>query len=371
MLKMSKNIKFDIVFSEIETNYSSDSDDEPQDNNNNLKWKSLPWTEKYRPNNLDNLLSDNYIIPTLKNFIEEKSLPHILFHGPPGTGKTSTIIACAKELYGEYLPYMVLELNTSDHRGIDTVRQRIKQFVSSVSINENSNNKYKLVILDEIDAMTSDAQSILKQIIEKNSKNARFCLICNFINKIDLALQSRCRKFRFSPHSQENIYQMLSNICSKENITINKNGINAIIKVSNGDMRKSINTLQSTFMTYGKITESNVYKCLGHCKNKDMENIYQLLKDCNNMHNTIIEITKIMRSENIFINNIINELTLKIIKDDYSDNKKNFLIDRLSAIQYKSSTSVYYDIQLSEIAAIFVISKYCKNIENLNIIDCI
>ena len=152
---------------------------------------SLPWIEKYRPNSLDEMIDHSEKINTLKSLIDKNEMTHLLFYGPPGCGKTSLILACAKEMYGDqYLRY-ILELNASDDRGIDTVRKKIPDFVKTAS------NKIRLVILDEADALTNDAQSALRRVIEDYSKNSRFCLICNNINKIISGLQSRCTKMRF------------------------------------------------------------------------------------------------------------------------------------------------------------------------------
>ena len=163
----------------------------------------LPWIEKYRPNKLNDIISQKEIVHSLRIYFKNVSFPNLLFYGMSGCGKTSTIMACAKELYKDKYPYMVLELNASDDRGIDIVRNKITQFVLSKSL--VSMNAIKLVILDEADAMTIDAQVILRKIIEVYIANARFCLICNNIQNITPALQSRCVKFRFSPLEKNDI----------------------------------------------------------------------------------------------------------------------------------------------------------------------
>lgn len=234
------------------------------------KSDNLPWIEKYRPSTLDKVTSHKNIIQTLDKFICDGSLPHLLFYGPPGTGKTSTIIACAKKLYLNNYPYMVLEFNASDERGVDIVRDKIKTFVSSKNF---FGKGYKLVILDEIDAMTYDAQKILRQVIEKYSGNARFCLICNYVSKIIHALRSRCTKFRFSPLKDVEIEKHLNIIREKENISATKDGMNSIVKLCCGDMRKALNIMQSTFMTFGEITEKNVYCASNSYKQTDIKKI--------------------------------------------------------------------------------------------------
>ena len=179
---------------------------------------NLPWVEKYRPAALQELISHEDIIKTIRRFISEEKLPHLLFYGPPGTGKTSTILACAKELYSaKEFNSMVLELNASDDRGINVVRGQILNFASTRTI---FNSGFKLVILDEADAMTQDAQNALRRIIEKFTDNVRFCLICNYLSKIIPALQSRCTRFRFGPLDPEQIMPRLVHVCEQESVDV-------------------------------------------------------------------------------------------------------------------------------------------------------
>ena len=171
------------------------------------------------------------------------------FYGPPGTGKTSCIIAIAKHYYKEDYDNMIMVLNASEERGIETVRNRIKQFVISKGLSENPKvPPFKLIILDEIDAMTEDAQAILRKVIEKYVNNVRFCFICNYLKKINPAIQSRCVIFRFNPIPHANLYDYVIKICENEKILITKRAIDLIIKRSSGDMRKLLNILQSLYM---------------------------------------------------------------------------------------------------------------------------
>ena len=165
----------------------------------------LPWVEKYRPENFDTIISHNHIINVLTNLINNNHLPHIIFYGPPGTGKTTTILAAARKLYGSKYKSMILELNGSDDRGISVVREQIKDFssttskISNIFQSHNSISDVKLIILDEADSMTFDAQFALRRVIELYTETTRFCLICNYLTKIIPALISRCMLFRFAP----------------------------------------------------------------------------------------------------------------------------------------------------------------------------
>ena len=255
-------------------NIESDSESILSSENDNND--TLPWVEKYRPKNFDEIISNNDIINTLRNFLKI-SVNHMLFYGPSGTGKTSTIITCTKELFGDENT-MILELNASDCRGVDIVRCKIKPFVKHRNISNKHINNFKLIILDEVDAMTTDAQIILRTIIDDNSDNARFCLICNNINKINSSLQSRCAKFRFSLLKKEDMNKKLKTICINEQIQYTNEGIDNIIKISNGDMRKAINLLQTSYLTFNNIESDNIFRISNHCSDKNANLIINILK---------------------------------------------------------------------------------------------
>lgn len=221
--------------------------------------KLLPWSEKYRPDTINNIISHDKITKAIVNFMEVNKLPHLLFYGPPGTGKTSTILAIAKHYYKEDFYNMILVLNASEERGIETVRNRIKQFVTTSGLAENeSTPPFKLIILDEIDAMTEDAQAILRKVVEKYVNNVRFCFICNYLKKINPAIQSRCIIFRFKPIPEACMRKFILDICEKEKIKIKLEAIKLIIKRSNGDMRKLLNILQSIYMYSNTIDDNEL-----------------------------------------------------------------------------------------------------------------
>jgi DNA polymerase III delta prime subunit len=213
------------------------------------KVKLLPWSEKYRPMTVNNILYHEQITNAIIAYLEKNNLPHLLFYGPPGTGKTSTILAISKQFYKEDFTNMILILNASEERGIETVRNRIKQFVTTSGLPENPETpNFKLIILDEIDAMTEDAQAILRKVVEKYVSNVRFCFICNYLKKINPAIQSRCIIFKFKPIPNNFLTNFISNVCTKEQMKLSTNAIKLIIKRSSGDMRKLLNILQSINM---------------------------------------------------------------------------------------------------------------------------
>jgi len=211
--------------------------------------KYVPWVEKYRPNKIDEVSHQLEVVKSLNESIKTGQVPHLLMYGPPGTGKTSTVLAMAKELFGkDFYKSRILELNASDERGIQVVRDKIKKFAQrKIATNPGINcPPIQICILDEADSMTIDAQAALRRIIEAYSTNTRFCIICNYISKIIDPLASRCVKFRFSAISQEAQKDRLNLICDRENIKIESPKVlDALIDISEGDLRRSINTLQT------------------------------------------------------------------------------------------------------------------------------
>ena len=330
---------------------------------------SLPWVEKYRPNNLDDIISHKEIINTLENFINNNKIPHMIFYGPPGTGKTTTILACAKKIYGDHFNSMILELNGSDDRGINVVREQIKNFSATDSkisniLFENSSVKktnIKLVILDEADAMTYDAQFALRRVIELYTDSTRFCLICNYLTKIIPAIQSRCQMFRFAPINNENHLLKIKQVINIEQINIEEKAVIKIIDLSEGDMRKSLNLLQSQFMIYGTslITLNSLYKSIGYLTEEERDQIINNIKN-KNLINIYQILIKLQLENNLSNQDIIREISTyysKLLQTKKKLSKTNQdkllnLFDDLANLEINLITNTNNNIHLLAISSI-------------------
>lgn len=235
----------------------------------------LLWAEKYRPRSLDDIVNQEEIVKRLKKFVEEKNMPHLLFVGPPGTGKTTAAHALAHDLYGEnYLQYM-LELNASDERGIDTIRTKVKEFARSRT---PPGIPFKIVLLDEADNMTADAQQALRRLMEMYTTSTRFILIANFPSKIIEPIQSRCALFRFTPLKKEDVIARLKWICEQEKCKYTEEGLETIYEISEGDMRRAINVLQAA-AAIGTVTPEIVYKVVGLAHPREIREMIKLALD--------------------------------------------------------------------------------------------
>ena len=287
--------------------------------------ESLPWVEKYRPSKFEDLIGNTEIIRTISLLIESENFPHFLFYGQAGTGKTSLILTCAKKLYGEAFSSMVLEMNASDNRGIEVVRNQIKSFASTKTL---FNNRVKLIILDEADQMTSTAQYALRKMIEKYTSNVRFCLICNTITNIIPALQSRCTKFRFLPITNEQIKGRLQTIIINEKIRISNNALDTLIMTCKGDMRTCLNLLQS--LSYTIISEQLIYHNTASLSPFDIE---QLILSTSH---SFSEIYQYLIKLNKPIDNVIKSLTEQITL-----NNQEYLsiLPKLADLEYHYSSN--------------------------------
>jgi replication factor C small subunit len=228
-----------------------------------------PWVEKYRPSNLDDVVGQDHIVQRLKRYVNEHSMPNLMFTGPAGVGKTTTSIALAKSILGEYWRQNFLELNASDARGIDTVRTNIKNFCRLKAVGA----PFRIVFLDEVDNMTKDAQHALRREMEMYTKTASFILSCNYSSKIIDPIQSRCAIFRFAPVKGTQVIKRLEIVAEAENLNIKRNAIESIVYFAEGDLRKAINILQASASTTDEITEDSIHEIVSKAKPQDVRKI--------------------------------------------------------------------------------------------------
>uniref|UniRef100_A0A8C8RF98 Replication factor C subunit 4 n=1 Tax=Pelusios castaneus TaxID=367368 RepID=A0A8C8RF98_9SAUR len=298
--------------------------------------RPIPWVEKYRPKCVDEVAFQEEVVAVLKKSLEGADLPNLLFYGPPGTGKTSTILALARELYGpELFRQRVLELNASDERGIQVIREKVKAFAQLTVSGNRSDGKvcppFKIVILDEADSMTSAAQAALRRTMEKQSKTTRFCLICNYISRIIEPLTSRCSKFRFKPLTDQIQQQRLLAVSEKENVKVSNEAISRLVQVSEGDLRKAITFLQSaTRLTGGtEITENVVTEIAGVIPKPTIDG---LLFACQSGSFEKLEtVVKNLINDGYAATQLVNQLHDVIVeREDLTDKHKSVIAEKLA-----------------------------------------
>jgi replication factor C subunit 3/5 len=314
--------------------------------------KKLLWSEKYRPKKLDNIIGQDNIVNSIKKMLKNGSFPHMLFHGISGTGKTSVIMTIARELYGNNLTFMVMKLDASDDRGINSVREEIKGFAEKITI---FNKGIKLIILDEADSMTFDAQFALRRIIEKYSDTTRFCLICNYENKIISPIKSRCANFRFQPIKEKYLVQRLDKISKKEKIKIDNKSLNIIANLAKGDFRKGINLLQSVSLRSDNINEEVCYNISGIPPVKVINKIFRYLINDKYDFDKVYKLFKKNLTNSYSVSIILKELISRIILniDNFEDKKLAKITSELSDLESKVSNSTFGDIYLTSIISIF------------------
>ena len=311
--------------------------------------KNRPWVEKYRPRTLDQIVNQKGIINRLKQFVKDKSMPHLIFAGPAGTGKTTSALAMVREIYGSKRTHnrTHLELNASDARGINVVRSFIKDFAKS---KPPMDIPFKILILDEADNMTSQAQQALRRTMEKYTANCRMILICNYSNKIIPPIQSRCVIFRFSSLNDDDIKQRVKLVAKREGITINADGLNALISVSQGDCRRAINYLQSCGTISKKIDQDIVYRVAGEVPSNKIKEIISVALQ-GQLQLSIKLLDDVVQEYGLSGVNIIKNIHREIYDLNVPEEKKIGLSKLLAEFEYRLSQGATEEIQLKALLA--------------------
>jgi len=307
----------------------------------------MMWTEKYRPVTLNDMVDQSEIVERLKSFVNAKNVPHCIFAGPPGTGKTTAALCMAHDLYGPRYREYTMELNASDERGINVVRETVKTFARTRSIGEVS---FKILILDEADNMTSDAQQALRRTMERYTETARFMLIANYSGKIIEPIQSRCAPFRFTNLAREDVVSRIRLICEKENVEIAEDGVDAILEVSEGDLRRTINILQAAASLGKPIDAETVYSVLGKANPYDVREMLRLA-----MNGDFIgardKLREMILKYGLAGSDIVKQIHSEIFRLNISEKWKVRLADVVGEIDFRLIQGSSEEIQLSALLA--------------------
>jgi len=312
------------------------------------------WTEKYRPRTLDEIVDQEEIVSRLKSFVKARNVPHCIFAGPPGTGKTTAALCLAHDLYGENYREYIMELNASDERGINVVRETVKTFARTKPMGEIT---FKILILDEADNMTDDAQQALRRTMERYTETARFILIANYSGKIIEPIQSRCAPFRFTYLPRESVIERIKYICEKENVEILDDGIEAILEISEGDLRRTINVLQTAASVGKPISAEIVYSVVGRANPHDVREMMltALNGDFLTARNKLREL---IQKYGLSGADIIRQIHNEIFRLNVPDKWKVKLADIAGEVDYRLVQGANEEIQLSALLAKLVEAGY-------------
>ncbi|MES0325221.1 MAG: replication factor C small subunit [Candidatus Bathyarchaeia archaeon] len=307
------------------------------------------WTEKYRPQSLDDIVNQVETMSRFKTFVSEKNMPHLLLVGPAGIGKTTSILALARDLYGPSYRSFILELNASDERGIGVIRDKVKNFARTAAI--ASPVSFKILIMDEADHLTGDAQHALRRTMEIYTKTCRFCLLGNYSENIIDPIQSRCSVFRFSPLKKSDLKGHIEYIAKKENLDIVEEGLDAIYQASNGDMRKSINLLQAAAANQKLIDDIAIYNLLGNVSPEAIKDMLNTALDGNFLESREL-LRGLLINQGLAPEDIIKNIYREIMRHStLSEQWKVKLSDTLGTIDYRLTQGSRAEIQLSTLLA--------------------
>lgn len=310
------------------------------------------WTEKYRPKTLTDIKGQDEIVAKLSAFIKQRNIPHLLFAGPPGVGKSTLALVLARAFFGENYRDNFLELNSSDERGIDVVRNKVKDFARTKAMGDVP---FKIIFLDECDALTKEAQQALRRTMENYTGTCRFVLAANYSSKIIDPIQSRCAVFRFRPLPKENIYELIDHIIKNENLTMDQKAKDALVLVSDGDCRRVNNILQSCSALSTTITAETIYSLASMAESSQVNEVITtaMKGDFVSARNKLLEI---MLKYGLSGVDIIKQIQSEVWNLNVDGRKKVLLIDKCGEIEFRMVEGADEFIQLEALLAQFMLA---------------
>ncbi|MBI5226718.1 replication factor C small subunit [Candidatus Micrarchaeota archaeon] len=312
----------------------------------------IPWVEKYRPQKLSDVVGQTLAVSRLQAYVKAKNVPHMLYAGPPGCGKTSTALALARELFGDDFRGSFLELNGSDERGIDVIRGKVKDFARTMALQDVP---FKIIFLDEADALTQDAQQALRRTMEQFSKTCRFILNANYSSRIIEPIQSRCAVFRFMPLTQEESLGLAEKVAKTEGLTLQKGAAAAIASVAQGDARRVLNVLQAAGAMGKSVTEDDILKVSSQARPKEVQEMVMLAWS-GKFSESRTKLDQLMITYGLSGEDVIKQIYREVIAMDVPDSIKVHLVDRVGEYSFRLSEGADERIQLEALLAQLVLA---------------
>ncbi|HJX05298.1 MAG TPA: replication factor C small subunit [Candidatus Nanoarchaeia archaeon] len=310
------------------------------------------WTEKYRPQDFDEVKGQDEIVKRVEAFVKKKNMPHLLFAGPAGVGKTTLSLVVARKLFGDRWHENFLELNASDERGIDVIRVKVKDFARTRAIGDFP---FKIIYLDECDALTKDAQQALRRTMENYTQTCRFILSCNYSSKIIDPIQSRCSVFRFKPLPKEDIYKIIDKIAKAEELHIDAKAKESLFEISEGDCRKLENIMQSSAAIKDKITEELIYSIASAAEPKEINDVLELCVQ-GSFLNAKDKLLETMLNHGLAGLDVIKQVQQEIWKLEKVDNRKKLeMVKECGEAEFRMVEGSDEFIQLEALLAKFVL----------------
>ncbi len=310
------------------------------------------WIEKHRPKDFNEMIGQEDIVKRAEAFVKQRNMPHLLFAGPPGVGKTTLSLMIAKKLFGDNWQQNFMETNASDERGIDVVRNKIKDFAKTISL---GNVPFKIIYLDEADALTKEAQQALRRTMENFSNTTRFILSCNYSSKVIDPIQSRCTVFRFKPLTKDDLKSYIQRIAKEEKLKIDAKALDAVVELSDGDARKACNVLQSCSVMSKDIDEKLVYKIVSAAEPKEIKQVLEiaLKKDFVKARTLLLDT---MLKHGLSGLDIIKQIQKEIWNLSIKDTEKVKLIERCGEVEFRMVEGSDEFVQLEALLASFTIA---------------